>query len=157
MFHTVHFRPDHGQWPTPPQKVRCQRLDEWLCCNSHLGITVPVFFADFEASVYGIPKAQFSPIADLQRFFRLGYGDGPAGCLLGFTFSLRRPSQPLVAARLAEADAEITASDVVALVTVEARDRGRRCRVVEQMSFGMEFILFEITPPPPPLLPGAGN
>ena len=51
--------------------------------------------------VYGIPKALFSPITDLQRFFRLGYADvtttaeshssaGDAACLLGVTLSLRQ-------------------------------------------------------------------
>lgn len=30
--------------------VRCQRLDEWLCANSGLGLKVPIFFADFECS-----------------------------------------------------------------------------------------------------------
>jgi hypothetical protein len=33
--------------------VRCQRLDQWLVTNADMGIKVPVFFADYETSIYG--------------------------------------------------------------------------------------------------------
>ena len=53
--------------------VRFQRLDAWLNSNNNSGLSVPIFFADYETSVYGRRSYNLSPLEDLQRFFRYGW------------------------------------------------------------------------------------
>merc|ERR1712216_599693 len=100
--------------------VRCQRLDEWLCCNDRAGLKPLIFFADYECSVYGVPKTNFSPLLDLRRFFRLGYTDNTDICLLGLTIGIRRPSVPEFCQKLHSVGAVITLDAVVGFIVVEA-------------------------------------
>ena len=119
--------------------VRCQRLDQWLCCNAARRLRCCCFFADFECSVYGRPKVGFSPLRDLQRFLRAGYAR-VAGCLLAVTLNFRDPTwyKDPAAPRLHLADLQ-------AFVTAEAHAVGLRCAVIETVSYGMTFCLFELS------------
>ena len=118
--------------------VRCQRLDEWLTSNAYKGLRVPIFFADFETSVYGKLSAGFSPLADLQRFLRFGFASSP--CLLGVTLSYRLPHE----ARYSADAPQLTQDDVAGFVAAEAAAQGMECTVLETIRYGMEFSLFEL-------------
>jgi len=84
--------------------LRAQRLDQWLVANKHGQLQVALFFADYETSIYGKPAVAFSPLRDIQGFFRLGYAAATSRtgaqqhqtpphqcCLFGITLSFRPP------------------------------------------------------------------
>jgi hypothetical protein len=98
--------------------VRFQRLDTWLTANADGGVRVPIFFADYETSVYGRRSMQLSPLQDLQRFIRYRYAasssssaGGEACCLVGVTLSYRELHKlhyPAVLRRIKDARGEKT-------------------------------------------------
>lgn len=94
----------------------------------------------------GAPRVSFSPLRDIQRFFRFGYAQSPG--LLGLTLSLRTPSGFRgcgdVDNKLFTADAVVTTTDIEDFVKVEARAAGIDCCLVETMAFGMHFFLFQL-------------
>ena len=67
---------------------------------------------------YGSPRLAFSPLADVQRFLRLGYAARLPCCLLGLTLSLRAPTNFQRGGRLQSADAVVTAAHVADFVAV---------------------------------------
>lgn len=71
--------------------IRAQRLDQWLVANANCNLHVAILFADYETSIYGKPALAFSPLRDIQRFFRLGYAANKKRCLFGITLSFRPP------------------------------------------------------------------
>ena len=105
--------------------VRFQRLDGWLDSNAHGGIRVPIFFADYETSVYGRRSMQLSPLEDLQRFLRYGYAHST--CLIGLTLSYRELHKEHYPA---EAPV-LTHEDVVGFVEHEAACVGMACTLLE--------------------------
>jgi hypothetical protein len=116
--------------------VRCQRLDEWLACNASKGVRVALFFADYETSIYGRQNVAFSPIDDLQRFFRNGFAH--SRCLLGVTLSYRTTSHWRYSA-----DApRLTPEDLAGFVSAEAGAQGLDCELLEVVPYGMTFSLF---------------
>ena len=104
---------------------RFQRLDGWLDSNAHGGIRVPIFFADYETSVYGRRSMQLSPLEDLQRFLRYGYAHST--CLIGLTLSYRELHKEHYPA---EAPV-LTHEDVVGFVEHEAACVGMACTLLE--------------------------
>ncbi|CAE8710467.1 unnamed protein product [Polarella glacialis] len=114
--------------------VRFQRLDTWLTANANMGLQVPLFFADFELSVYGRSRVQFSPLHDIQRFLRYGYA-GPT-CLLGVTLSYR------VLHRYPAGAPVLTEDDVVGFVEHEAACAGMESELLECVRYGISFHLF---------------
>ena len=119
--------------------VRCQRLDEWLCSNAGRGLQIACCFADFEASVHGRPKVGFAPLRDLQRFLRSGYA-AARGCLLGVTLAFRDPHD----SRYDAAAPRLDVIDLQAFVAAEARAAGLRCAVLETVTYGLTFSLFQL-------------
>ncbi|KAJ1625931.1 hypothetical protein T492DRAFT_1122512 [Pavlovales sp. CCMP2436] len=119
--------------------IRCQRLDQWLASNRSAGLRVCVFFADFETSIYGKPKASFSPLRDLQLFFRLGYAH--THCLLGVTLSFRAPH----GSRYAADAPQLEVDDLAGFVASEAAAVGLCSKLVETIRYGLTFCLFELT------------
>lgn len=121
--------------------VRSQRLDQWLICNANVRphLQCPIFFADYETTVYGKPAYNFQPLIDIQRFLRYGYAWGK-GCLLGLTLSYRAPNRAFY-----PDDAPVlTPDDVVVFVTREAGYQGMSCTVLDIVKYGMTFILFHL-------------
>lgn len=118
--------------------VRCQRLDQWLTSTASFGLRVPIFFADYETSVYGRINVELSPLLDLQRFIRGGFAHLP--CLLGITLSYRTPHE-----RLYHPDApQLTPEDLMGFVAAEATAQGLESTVLEQIKYGMTFTLFKL-------------
>ena len=119
--------------------VRFQRLDTWLASNAGAGLRVPIFFADYETSVYGRRSMRLSPLRDLQRFLRHGFAGSK--CLLGLTLAYRqlhRDHYP------ADAPA-LTHEDVEAFVQHEATCAGMASELLECYRYGMVFSLFLLT------------
>jgi hypothetical protein len=122
--------------PAMNVNVRFQRLGSWLTANSKRGLHVPIFFADYETSVYGRRSMQLSPLQDVQRFLR--YGFAGSSCLLGVTLSYRSlhklhypPDAPV-----------LTEEDVAGFVEHEAACAGLSCELLECFRYGMVFSLF---------------
>jgi hypothetical protein len=107
--------------------VRFQRLDTWLAANAKLGLRVPIFFADYETSVYGKRSMGLHPLQDLQRFLRYGYA-GPK-CLLGVTLSFRSLHK-----RHYPAEAPVlTPDDLTGFLAHEASCAGMTCALSESI------------------------
>uniref|UniRef100_A0A7S2HUD7 Uncharacterized protein n=1 Tax=Haptolina brevifila TaxID=156173 RepID=A0A7S2HUD7_9EUKA len=107
--------------------------------NASKGLRVPIFFADFESSIYGKPSHEFSPLADLQRFFRSGFASSP--CLLCVTLNYRAPSELFY-----DRDApQLSTDDLEGFVAAEAAAQGMECKPLEMFQYGMAFSLFELT------------
>ena len=119
--------------------VRFQRLDTWLAANALGGLRVPIFFADYETSIYGRRSMQLSPLQDLQRFFRYRY---PApSCLVGVTLSYRSPHKLHYPA----AAPVLTHDDLVGFMQYEAACAGMVSELLECFRYGMVFSLFLLT------------
>jgi len=121
--------------------IRSQRLDQWLCSNQNIKpqLQIPIFFADYETTVYGKPSYNFQPLVDMQRFLRYGYAY-KKGCLLGLTLSFRTPNSHFYSK-----DAPIlTPEDVVEFITKEAKDQNMKCTVLDVVRYGMTFLLFHL-------------
>lgn len=119
--------------------VRCQRLDQWLCSNVDAGMRVPIFFADYETTVYGKPAYNFQPLVDVQRFLRSGYVPREfGGCLLGLTLSFRAPLAHFYDGP------ELTPEDVAGFVAHEAGLQGLACECRVTFRYGMTFQLFRL-------------
>lgn len=119
--------------------VRFQRLETWLASNAGGGLRVPIFFADYETSVYGRRSMRLSPLQDLQRFLRYGYAGSK--CLVGLTLSYRelhRDHYPMGAPVL-------THDDVEGFVQHEAACAGMTSELLECYRYGMVFSLFLLT------------
>lgn len=116
--------------------VRCQRLDEWLACNASKDLRVALFFADYETSIYGRQNIAFSPIDDLQRFFRNGFAH--SRCLLGVTLSYRKTSH----FRYSADAPTLTPEDLAGFVSAEADAQGFDCELLEVVPYAMTFSLF---------------
>ena len=130
---------DEGAARSMLLNVRCQRLDQWLIQNASKGLRVPLFFADFETSVYGKPSCQFSPLGDLQRFLRSGFASSP--CLLCVTLSYRTPNEAFYSAEAPQLSSE----DVEGFVAAEAAAQGMECTPLETVKYGMTWSLFQLT------------
>ena len=132
-----HAEPADRQAPRVPPllNVRWQRLDAWLSSHAGLGLRVPVFFADYETSVYGRASVQLSPLRDLQRFLRGGFAADV--CLLGVTLSYRE-------AHAGRYDGpKLEPEHVADFVATEAAAQGfGRCELLEELRYGMTFSLF---------------
>ena len=113
--------------------VRCQRLDQWLVSNRHSGLHACIFFADWETSIYGKPKAAFSPLRDLQLFAH-------SHCLLGVTLSFREPH----GSRYAATAPQLTVDDLTGFVASEAEAVGLTATLVETVRYGLTFCLYEL-------------
>jgi hypothetical protein len=119
--------------------VRCQRLDEWLTNNASLGLRVPIFFADYETTIYGKSGCSLSPLRDVQRFLRHGYAHST--CLVAITLSYRGVHEHFY-----PSDApQLTTADLDAFVTAEAAAQGMVCECIETVRYGMTFSLFRLT------------
>lgn len=105
--------------------VRFQRLDGWLDSNARGGIRVPIFFADYETSVYGRRSMRLSPLEDIQRFLRYGYAHST--CLVGLTLSYRE----LHKEHYPQEAPVLTHEDVVGFVEHEAACVGMTCTLLE--------------------------
>ena len=116
--------------------VRCQRLDEWLVSNASKDLRVALFFADYETSIYGRQNVAFSPLDDLQRFFRSGFAH--SRCLLGVTLSYRITSHWRYSAEAPR----LTPEDLADFVSAEADAQGLDCELLEVVPYGMTFSLF---------------
>ena len=122
--------------------VRCQRLDQWLTSNRFASIQCPIFFADYETSVYGKPSYNFQPLVDLQRFLRCNYvSRKQGGCLLGVTLNFRTPNAHLYALTAPK----LNADDVIGFVRFEATMQALQCEVLDVVHYGMIFLLFHLT------------
>jgi hypothetical protein len=121
--------------------VRCQRLDQWLVSNTKTMLQCPVFFADYETSVYGKPSYNFEPLVDLQRFIRCGYVARSTGTLMGVTLSFRVPGQHVYA----KDQPPIVAEDVIGFVQHEASMAQLHANVLDVINYGMTFLLFHLT------------
>lgn len=119
--------------------VRLQRLDEWLSSNARKPIRVPLFFADYETSIYGRQSMELSPLADLQRFFRNGYAH--TRCLLGVTLSYRADHN----SRYGPDAPQLTPDDLAGFVATEAAAQGLESCLLETYLYGMTFSLFLLT------------
>ncbi|KAL1520557.1 hypothetical protein AB1Y20_022133 [Prymnesium parvum] len=119
--------------------IRSQRLDEWLCTNANKSLRVPIFFADYETSVYGRENVCLSPLTDVQRFLRFGFAH--SRCLLAITLSYRVPH----ICRYDPDAPQLTPEDVAGFVAAEAAAQGFNCKVLETFPYGMTFSLFLLT------------
>jgi hypothetical protein len=127
------------QGPPLLLNVRCQRLDEWLTNNASLRLHVPVFFADYETTIYGKSGCSLSPLRDVQRFLRHGYAH--SSCLLAITLSYRTVHEHFY-----PSDApQLTTADLEAFVAAEAAAQGMLCECIETVRYGMTFSLFRLT------------
>ena len=119
--------------------VRFQRLATWLDTNAFSGLRVPIFFADYETSIYGRRSMHLSPLQDLQRYFRYGYAGGlTTPCLLGVTLSYRSMHKDHISS-----DAPVlTHEDLVEFVDYEADCAGMESELLECYRYGMVFSLF---------------
>jgi hypothetical protein len=120
-----------------------QRLDSWLSTNTHKNYAVPLFFADYETTVYGKPSYHFSPLHDICRFLRCGYAyTGKEGCLIGLTLSFRAPNQ--VFCQGIDPEMLLTPEDVIQFMIEEAKGINMTCELLEQVNYGMTFFLFHL-------------
>jgi len=121
--------------------VRCQRLDEWLTNNASLGLRVPIFFADYETTIYGKSGFSLAPLRDVQRFLRHGYAHST--CLVGITLCYRGVHEHFY-----PTDApQLTTADLDAFVAAEAAAQGMACECIETVRYGMTFSLYRLTRP----------
>ena len=81
----------------------------------------------------------FAPLRDLQRFLRGGYAR--ERCLLGVTLTFRDPHD----CRYDASAPRLTLGDLQGFVATEARAVGLRCEVLETISYGLTFCLFELS------------
>ena len=144
--------PAHYSEMTTSRSVLCnvtfQRLDTWLDANATGGLHVPIFFADYETSIYGRRSMQLSPLQDLQRFLRYGYAS--SACLVGVTLSYRAPGQGRDSLQYPADAPVLTHDDLVGFVAHEAACAGFVSELLECFRYGMVFSLFLLRKVQPP-------